>query len=88
MAVAHDTLLFHTHNANSAGWMKLSYCILGRIFVSLILLLSRAIFVTLAYSHAKQEFRTHCWKNKVSKATQKICSFSIQLSEENRRRQV
>lgn len=63
MAVAHDMQLFHTHNANSAGWMKLSYCILSRVFVSLILLLSQAIHVTLAYSHATQEFRSCCWKN-------------------------
>jgi len=63
MAVAHDTQLFHTRDANSAGWMKLSYCILARLFVSLILLLSRAICVTLACSHVSQEFRSHCWKN-------------------------
>ena len=56
MAVAHDTQLFHTHNANSAGWMKLSNRILSRIFVSLILLLSRAIHVILAYSYTMQEF--------------------------------
>lgn len=52
--MAHDTQPFHTHDANAAGWMKLSHCILRRVFVSLVLLLSWAIDVTLAYPHANK----------------------------------
>lgn len=76
MAVAHDTQPFRTPNANAAGWMKLSHCILGRVFVSLILLLSWAVDVTPAYPHANKSSEGTAGKTQWGKQHRK-CSASL-----------